>query len=89
MKKTIVAITLAAGLGGAAFTAIAQDESAEKDNPGMPGGGSMMQGGMMMQGDMMKMMSEMGPMMENCNRMMSTMLERMDEDAAEKSPSNG
>lgn len=88
MRKTIIAIALATGLGGTAFTAIAQDEGVGTDDPGMHGQGPMMEGGMM-QDDMMKTMSEMRPMMEDCHRMMSTMLEKSEEGGSGKSPSNG
>jgi hypothetical protein len=74
--KTILTTTavLSALAGGTVFYAHAETASS-------PQPGSMMQGGHGEMADMMKMMAQMGQMMEQCNKMMSAMMQQRAHDA--------
>jgi hypothetical protein len=90
-KLSLAALTalLATTLGGAGAFAQASapqtstPQRAPMSGPGMMQGGGMSQGGPMTQMDM----TQMNRMMENCNKMMQSHLDRQDQGNPEHQPS--
>ena len=72
MRKSLVTIIAAAALAtgiGVAPALYAHDSQGSNMGSAMMGGGTMIDGGMM------KMMGQMGAMMENCNKVMQSMMD--------------
>ena len=74
---TITKLTTAAILGGALVAGIAAASAEPATGPSTNSDKGMMGG--MMQGGNMPMMQEMSKMMENCNKMMQTMMDRQNQ----------
>jgi hypothetical protein len=71
-------ITTATILGGTLIAGMAAASAEPATGPSTNSDKGMM-GGMMQGGGMMPMMQEMSKMMENCNKMMQTMMDRQNQ----------
>ena len=78
--------TIAAALGGALVAGIAAASAEPAASASTSSDKGMMDHGMMQGGGMMPMMQEMSKMMENCNTLMQTMMDRQNQGGSGQQP---